>query len=216
MNFRKKKQNTIFIKAFILSLFLFGSNQVFSQKERTPDTTCSQKPSKSKFGIGAEYLAPTKYNDKIQTVSMHAVFWKQYFKNISILINPGITTTYAWGYTADLTLNAGAGGETNHKTSAFGIGPVLQLDYAPIHIKRFSVVIEASGGFILYSNRFPYGGDIYNFMFRAGPSIAYKIAPNYFVKTGYLWMHVSNGKGMGPQNPYYEAHGITLSLVIVK
>lgn len=215
MKTNKKKKKTTLIKVFIFILFIFDSNKIFPQAI-IPDTIACQNNCRSKFEFGGEYLMPTRFSDKIQTISIHSFFWKQYFKDISLMINVGITTTYAWGYTSYYRIRSDTAFKTDHKTSAFGMGPALQIDYAPIKIKNFSVVVEASGGFILYSNHFPYGGDVYNFMFRAGPSLTYKINKSCFIKTGYRWMHVSNGKGYGKQNPFYEAQGINLGIIVVR
>lgn len=214
MNLKKHNNSTLTILIFIF--FIFGFVKVYSQKSLKVDTTILCKTYKSKLELSGEYLIPTKYSDKIQTISFHSFFWKPYLKNISLKINIGLSSTYAWGYTSYYRIKSDTTFKTDHKTSAFGVGPALQIDYAPIKIKNISVNVEASGGFILYSNRFPYGGDVYNFMFRAGPSIEYKINNHYVFKIGYRWMHVSNGKGLGKQNPFYEAQGINLGFIILK
>lgn len=210
------KKNKLKIAIFYTCYFVFSFSGMYAQEILKQDTTRFNK-SNSSFEAGGEYLTPTRFSDKIQTTSLYAFFWKRHLKNISVKINSGITTTYAWGYTTlQKRISESEIQSVNYKTSAFGLGPAFQVEYAPIIIKRFSVVVEASSGIILYSRRFPYGGDIYNFMFRTGPSITYKIKSNYFFKMGYRWMHVSNGKGSGPQNPYYEAQGLNISFIIVK
>ena len=206
---RAFKPAVIFLLLFILAV----SSSSYSQNTDPADL---QKTFTSKVEIGAEYLVPTRFSDQIRTVSAHAFFWKQRSRNMSFLVNAGITTTYARGYTRQYDIRSDTLFTSHYKTSAAGIGPVIQLDYAPIKIKRFSLIVEASGGLLVYSNRFPYGGDIYNFMFRTGPSVAYRLNNNCFLKTGYRWMHVSNGKGYGRQNPFYEAQGVNISLILVK
>lgn len=213
MNLEKQKNSTLII---IFILFILGLAKGYSQKAPKVDTTIFHKIYESKIEFSGESLIPTHFSDKIQTVSFHSFFWKPYLKNISLKINMGLSSTYAWGYTSYYKIKSDTIFKTDHKTSAFGVGPALQIDYSPIKIKNISVNVEASGGLILYSNRFPYGGDIYNFMFRAGPSIEYKINHHYVFKIGYRWMHVSNGKGVGKQNPFYEAQGINLGFIIIK
>lgn len=171
----------------------------------------------SLVGAGIDYLVPTRYSNPINTVSLHAFFWKRQLKNISILLHTGITTSYAWGYSRQLyrispdTLLA-----IDHKTSAFGAGPLIQIENVIIKARHFSVLLEASGAFLLYNKVFPYGGDIYNFMTRTGPSFAYKINSRCFLKIGYRWMHVSNGKGHGNQNPFYEAQGVNVGILLIR
>lgn len=171
----------------------------------------------SLLGTGADYLVPTRLSNKIKTISAHTVVWKRYFKDISILMKAGITTTYAWGYSrqwypiSDFVWYA-----IDYKTSAYGAGPFLQIEHTIIKTKNISLLGEGSAGCILYDKRFPYGGDIYNFMLRTGPSIAYKINSNSFIKVGYRWMHVSNGQGSGNHNPFYEAQGINVGFFLIK
>jgi hypothetical protein len=211
---KSRIQKTVPLLVIIFLLFDFVT--VYSQKEVNSDTTVFSEKYKRKIELSAEYLVPTHFSDKIQTVSIHAYFWKQYFKDIYLKVNVGLTSTYAWGYTSRYKLRSDTLFVSNYKTTGLGLGPSLQIDFAPFKIKRFSLVVEASGGFILYTNRFPYGGDIYNFMFRTGPSITYEINKNCFFKTGYRWMHVSNGQGRGTQNPFYEAQGINVGFIFVK
>lgn len=211
---QKKK---IFLVVLFLAAVLFNSINTYAQKEIKTDTNFFCNPYKSKFEIGAEYLVPTRFSNKIQTISAHGFFWKKRFENISIKISTGFICTYAWGYSSQIeNVSDTIIVLSEYKTSAFGAGPVIQMDPTIITIKRFSLIAEANGGVILYSNRFPYGGDIYNFIFRAGPSIAYKMNKNYSIKVGYRWMHISNGQGYGNQNPFYEAQGLNISFMMLK
>jgi hypothetical protein len=199
------------ISFLILSVFIF-SFEVRAQEK----TDSSLRNKNIRWEVGAEYLTPTRYRDRIQTTSANVYYWKKHLKKAAVLIHTGITATYAWGQTRVHAERNDTIFISRQKTSAFGAGPSLQIEFVPIVIGRFSVTAEAIASAILYSNHFPYGGDIYNFMIRTGPSLCYRFNKNYFVKGGYRWMHVSNGKGNGPQNPFYEAWGINLSLVIVR
>ncbi len=212
----KRDRGNVFL-IFYGALFFLSFTKTFAQEFQKKDSTFCYHTYCSKFEISGEYLLPTRYSNEINTLSIHGFYWKKHFKNSSIMISAGITGTYAWGYstqwepTSDSTEKA-----IDYKTSAFGIGPVFQIDPTIIKIQRFKLNIEASGGVILYNRHFPYGGDIYNFMFRVGPSLIYKLNNNSSLKIGYRWMHVSNGQGMGNHNPFYEAQGINISFVIIK
>ncbi|HXU28600.1 MAG TPA: hypothetical protein VN698_15330 [Bacteroidia bacterium] len=213
MIIRKKKLITTIQSAFLILIYA-NCIKTHAQQNVKLDTTLCRSNYVSKLEIGADYLVPTRYSNQIQTVSLHGFFWKKHFKKLSAMISVGLTSTYAWGHSSQwkYIFNTPLE-EISYKTSAFGIGPVIQTDPTIIATKRFSLIVEASGGFILYTNRFPYGGAIYNFMFRTGPSITYKIGNNYSFKAGYRWMHVSNGQGSGNQNPFYEAQGINISFI---
>ncbi|MGZ3863322.1 MAG: acyloxyacyl hydrolase [Bacteroidia bacterium] len=167
-----------------------------------------------KFNLQADYLPPTRYNNQIKTASLHCLFWKKRFVENYVLLSAGVTATYGWGYSEQVKNYGDTLTEIFiYKTSAFGLGPIIQIEPTIIKYKRFSLIGEASGGVILYTNKFPYGGDYYNFMFRMGPSVSWEITKHNYFKVGYRWMHVSNGKGFGNQNPFYEAQGIGIGFV---
>lgn len=203
------------IKIAICLLFLSLNHSIITgQVKSNQDSSYFCNERLSKFEVGAEYLTPTRFSNKIQTISVHGFFWKKRFESISIKISTGFICTYAWGTSRQFKeFGDSLVFVTNHKTSAFGAGPVFQIDPTIIKYKRFSVIAEANCGVILYSNRFPYGGDVYNFIFRAGPSLEYKMNDNYSLRIGYRWMHISNGQGNGNQNPFYEAYGFNVSFL---
>jgi hypothetical protein len=168
----------------------------------------------SKTEVGMEYLTPTRFVNQIRTVSVHGYFWKKRFEKISIKVSTGFICTYAWGTSRQFEeLGDSAVLVTTHQTSAFGAGPILQVDPTIIKLRRLSVIAEVDFGVILYSNRFPYGGDVYNFIFKGGPSLDYKINRNSSFRVGYRWMHVSNGQGNGNHNPFYEGYGLNVSFL---
>ncbi|HWY37666.1 MAG TPA: acyloxyacyl hydrolase [Bacteroidia bacterium] len=195
---------------FVLSLAAVLKAQSYSSR----DSVFFLKNYTSKTEIGVDYLVPTRFSNKIKTINFNCLFWKKYCKNISTLISVGITGTYAWGRSLQTyPLGDTAIEYVSYKTSAFGLGPVVQVDPTLVKIKRFSIIAEASGGVMLYNNHFPHGGDMYNFMFRTGPSVTYQLSKHAVLKAGYRWMHVSNGQGYGNQNPFYEAQGFSISFI---
>lgn len=211
--FQRIKKKILLFCAFLIMIL---SDNVIAQSEMAPCPE-SDRSFISRIETGVEYLRPTRFSNKIETTSLNAFFWKEYFKKISVMVSAGLTANYSWGHIRHLDfLSDSVVQVSQFKTSAFGIGPALQTEYAPITIKRFSLLLEVNGAFLLYDKRFPHGGERYNFMFRAGPSVSYRLSDLSFLKIGYRWAHVSNGKGYGRQNPFYEAHGINLSFVIVK
>ena len=87
------------------------------------------------------------------------------------------------------------------------------MRYQPFVYRGFSISPDFSGGLIFYSDKFPHGGDIYNFMWRMGGAVHYRFNKKYAINLNVKWMHVSNGQGLGPQNPSYEAWGIGFGFV---
>ncbi|MDF2450507.1 MAG: hypothetical protein K0S26_11 [Bacteroidota bacterium] len=208
----KNRKSCLVIYLLIILIVDYGI--ISGQVKLNNDSSAFCNGYLSKFEIGAEYLAPTRFSNRIQTISVHGFFWKKRFENISIKMSTGFICTYAWGTSRQFEeLGDSLLLVTNHETSAFGAGPVFQVDPTIMKFKRFSVIAEANGGIILYNKRFPYGGDVYNFIFRAGPSVAYKLNSAYSLRVGYRWMHVSNGQGNGNHNPFYEGYGLNVSFL---
>jgi len=79
-------------------------------------------------------------------------------------------------------------------------------------VEKHCVFLDVCGAFILYDEEFPAGGEHYNFMWRAGPTLSYSFGHAYGIGVSYRWMHVSNGQGLTPNNPSYEAKGIGIQL----
>lgn len=172
--------------------------------------TVKSKKAKLKLEPGLEYLTPVYGHRSIQTISANVFLGGEYFKKTPLTIYCGLTVTYAWG--TIIQYNDNFIDET-YKNQALGLGPVFLIRFEPIAYKGFSLAPEFSGGFILYSNKFPYGGEIYNFMWRVGGSICYRINTEYSVTVNSRWMHVSNGKGLVPQNPSYEGWGLGIGFI---
>jgi lipid A 3-O-deacylase len=165
---------------------------------------------KLKFETSAEYLTPTHRDRSIQTVSANLLFGVQFFKKMPFSVYAGVTTTYAWGTIIQWNESFK---EVTYRNNAFGIGPAFLLRWEPGIYKGFSISPDVSGGLIFYSNRFPHGGDIYNFMWRMGGAIHYHINNKFAVNIYARWMHVSNGQGLGDFNPSYEAWGVGAGFV---
>lgn len=118
----------------------------------------------------------------------------------------GMTATHAWG---SLTQPPGAGflNGTSQDDAASGLGPAFTARVTPLRAGDLEFSLDGSAGVILYDGRFPAGGDIYNFMFRAGPRFGLALDQRTSLFLKYQWMHVSNGQGLGPWNPSYEGEG---------
>ena len=93
-----------------------------------------------------------------------------------------------------------------------GIGPTILFRLQPFTLGNFSLSVDALGGIILYNKSFPPRGDIYNFMFRFGGNIGFYIGNNFTLNLGIRRMHISNGKGVGYFNPFYEGEGLSLNI----
>jgi hypothetical protein len=67
---------------------------------------------------------------------------------------------------------------------------------------RWSLFIDVSEGFFEASERVPEGGTRFNFIFRAGPGIAYQLHDDTYFIAGVHYWHLSNAKMEGnARNP---------------
>lgn len=145
-----------------------------------------------------DHLTPHFKRRRIDTESLHIL------KNISESAHKstyfGLTITHAYGYVSDKS--------QDKDNSAVGIGPIYMIRNEGRWSGKLYGALDMSGGFILYNNPFPADGRAYNFMWRIGPRLIYKISDNNSLNVGYTWMHVSNG--LKTHNTSYDAGGISL------
>lgn len=164
--------------------------------------------------LSVEYLEPTDESRDIQTVNVNAYVLITEIKKAGLSIYGGLTASYGDGDITQLEgdVNAGTLREVNLGSEAAGIGPGILVDLRLLRVSRFSLHADGSGSVIIYNREFPAGGDYYNFMWRGGPVLRYVAGSTLEIGLGYWWMHVSNGQGLGPQNPSYDARGPGLEI----
>jgi hypothetical protein len=163
-----------------------------------------------KLDVGAEYMAPYDPSRQIRTVSVNIYPSVQLFQRVHLSLGAGITTTYAWGNIIQYGSNFVP---VTLQTAAFGIGPGLLVRFEPLIVGRFSLSLDMNLALILYSEHFPAGGDIYDFMLRFGGSICYRVTQRDKIALGGRWMHVSNGQGLNEHNPSYPSGGANISVI---
>lgn len=156
-----------------------------------------------KLELDWDNLTHAHFRDRnIDTVSLHIL--ENVSKKDNRSIYRGITITRPFGYIKD----------DNHQTkesSAVGVGPVYMIRNEKQLSGKLFQAFDMSGGVILYDKVFPAGGRYYNFMWRIGPRLSYKISENSSVNIGYTLMHVSNG--FKTHNPGYNAQGVSVGFV---
>ena len=163
-----------------------------------------------RMDINVEYMAPYLASREIKTVFINAYPCIQMFNKVHLTIGVGVTATYAWGNIIQYDKNFN---NITMPTAAFGIGPGFLIRFEPVLVGRFSLSLDIDEALILYTRNFPAGGDIYNFVHRLGGAICYRIAKRDKIAIGGRWMHVSNGQGLNPHNPFYPAAGANISLI---
>lgn len=163
-----------------------------------------------RMDVSAEYMAPYDPSRQIRTVSFNAYPCIQMFQQVHLSVGVGITATYAWGNIIQLGQNYQP---FTLQTAAFGIGPGLLIRFEPLVVGRFSISLDINEALLLYTEHFPAGGDVYNFMSRLGGAICYRVTKRDKVALGGRWMHVSNGQGFNEHNPSYPAAGANISVI---
>lgn len=158
--------------------------------------------------LSIEYYFPTEEDRDIRTVNVNAYFRIDQHKIKTLSLYAGLTATCGYGDIIQLEgdLDQGTLREVNYENRAFGIGPGVMADLSLISMGNLSLYVDASGSLVFYNRDFPAGGKRYNFMWRGGPAVQL----GRHVGIAYRWMHVSNGQGLGPQNPSYDAQGVSL------
>lgn len=201
MNFIYKTLYSSFIFFFVIPY------QVSSQE----NSGITPKSIRAKLEFGPEFIWPSSNYQTIHTTSINAMFWMNYFKKAKLNIDVGASATYAWGTSLDWYTSS-----NNNliylKTSALGGGPVIKFSQHIFEMNRFSISGTASAGAMFYDKHFPPGGDFYNFMLRAGLDFGYVANETITLKLCTKWLHVSNGQGSGPHNPYYEGYGLGITI----
>jgi len=167
----------------------------------TPDKTYS-----------IEYLSPTEDDRDIETINVDYNSLITTFDKLNLSTYWSVTATYATGSITQLEgdINAGTLKEVQFDNSAFGIGPGLLLNFRLIEFSGMSLHLNGSGNLIIYSERFPAGGEYYNFMWRGGPVVRYNLGKSKSIGFSYQVSHVSNGQGLSSKNPSYDARGFAL------
>lgn len=170
------------------------------------------KIDKQPMRLSIEYFHPAKRDRNITTININAYYPVKDLNARGLSVYAGLTATHAYGDIIQLEGDLGLGTlrEVQYDNVATGAGPVILTDLCLLSSDQFSLKLDASGGIIFYNKDFPAGGDRYNFMWRAGPVLNLTVGDGQNMGIGYRWMHVSNGQGLGPQNPSYDAQGFSL------
>jgi lipid A 3-O-deacylase len=177
-----------------------------------PATASEETSNSRKITASVEYLSPTEDDRNIESVNIDINTLVSEIDKLNLSIYAGIAITYATGDITQLEedINQGTLREVKYKNSAFGAGPGILLSFRLIEINKLSFNLIGSGHFILYTERFPAGGDYYNFLWRGGPMFEYKLEKNRSIGFSYQSSHASNGQCLCPENPSYEGSGFAL------
>ena len=159
--------------------------------------------------VDVEYYLPIGEDRQIHSVFVNGLFGVEVIPGILILAG-GVTVTGAWGSIVQWNDDFE---DVRSDTLVGGVGPLFLIRCEPFHVGRFGLALDVAGAIVLYTRRFPPGGDIYNFTWRLGGALEVRATESLTVTAGVRWMHVSNGQGLGPQNPSYEGVGFPVGFI---
>ncbi len=160
--------------------------------------------------VAASYYLPTDFESRpIHSMFATAGIGTSFTRDRRVAAFGALTATAAWGHIIQLDDDFE---EVRFDTVAGGAGPGFLLRGVPLSRRLVLLRLEVAVSLVLYAPNFPPGGDVYNFASQLGGSIAFRLRPHLVLGIGVRWMHVSNGRGLGPQNPAYEGVGFPISL----
>jgi len=200
----------VLLYLFSIMVIIYLCPHSFAQLKTDSLTVKKEKKIRLKLETGPEYLYPTKDDRRIHTFNYNLYAGAEFFKHFRLSLYGGITLTYDWGHIFQWDSNFI---NIRHENAAGGAGPVFLIRIEPFIFGQFSLSGDFSGGIMFYTSHFPYGGDIYNFMWRFGGSAKYQINRQFAFSVDGKWMHVSNCQGMNSHNPSYEGAGVSVELV---
>jgi lipid A 3-O-deacylase len=162
--------------------------------------------------FGVDRLAPTKADRDLDTTDVHLYLRQKQYDPLRLQLRLGATLSRVTGSITQLTgsLEEGTLREETLSSPAWGIGPSAEARFALLRGAPASLDLDFSAAVLLYDRDFPAGGKRYNGMFQIGPSLTFALGSGAAFSLGYRWMHVSNGRDLGLDNPAYDARGVTL------
>src|SRR2546425_12174418 len=160
--------------------------------------------------VELEELGPIKRNRQIHTTNLHFLFRMKSFDIGDFKLYGGLTVSRARGTISYRTgsLEAGTLIDKSYDSTASGAGPVLAARVGLARGRNLSASLDGSAGVLLYDRDFPAGASRYEFMFRYGPTLSYRLNDRQDLSVTLRGLHVSNGQGFKPHNPANNAIGL--------
>jgi hypothetical protein len=166
----------------------------------------SDAPAEAVQVVGIDRLAPLHADRQIHTNSLQWRAREKLLLDGRASLRLGATVSRATGWISQ----PAEAGLQRLDSPAWGAGPAVDGRFTLLDHGGWRLNLDASAAVLLYDRRFPAGGDHYNGMFQFGATLGHRWPGGGQVEAGWRWMHVSNGQGLGPQNPSYEARGLSL------
>src|SRR5438445_1621005 len=159
--------------------------------------------------VELQELGPVERDRKIRTTNLDFLFRVKRFDTPDFKFYGGLTVSRSRGTITRRTGSSVAGTlkDETFDSAATGAGPVLAIRAEFAHSGNVSASLDGSAGVLLYDRDFPAGASRYEFMFRYGPTLSYRLNDRQDLSVTLRGMHVSNGQGFNRHNPEYNAIG---------
>jgi hypothetical protein len=189
----------------ILALIGNASCQAQEKARVLPETQAGRE-----IMVELEELGPLEHNRQIRTTNLHFLFRMKSFDIGVFKLYGGLTVSRARGTISYRTGSSEAGTlkDQTYDSAATGAGPLLAIRAELARNGNLSLSLDGSAGVLLYDRDFPSGASRYEFMFRYGPTVSYKLNDRQDLSLTLRGMHVSNGQGFNTHNPEYNSAGV--------
>ncbi len=155
-------------------------------------------------------IGPVESDRKIRTTNLDFLLRITRFDSPECKFYGGLTVCRARGTITRRTgsVQAGTLRDETFDSAATGAGPVLTIRAEFARSGDVSASLDGSAGVLLYTRDFPAGASRYEFMFRLGPTLSYRLNDRQDLSVTLRGMHVSNGQGFNRHNPEYNGIGV--------
>ena len=155
-------------------------------------------------------LGPVERARKIRTTNLDFLFRIRRFDIPDFKFYGGLTVSHSRGTITRRTgsFQAGTLMDETLDSTATGAGPVLAIRAEFARSGNVSASLDGSAGVLLYDRDFPARASRYEFMFRYGPTLSYRLNDRQVLSLTLRGMHISNGQGINGHNPQYNAAGL--------
>jgi len=170
-----------------------------------------ETPARREIIVELQEFGPVERERKIRTTNLDFLFRIKRFDIPDFKFYGGFTLSRSLGAITLQTGSSQAGTlkDETFDSAATGAGPVLAIRTEFAHSGNVSASLDGSAGVLLYDRDFPgAGASRYDFMFRYGPTLSYRLNDRQELSVTLRGMHVSNGQGFHPHNPEYNAAGV--------
>lgn len=174
----------------------------------------SSSPAIPVLELGYAHLGPIAQDRQLHTSQYHFFLRRKKFDSWPATLSLGLIAQYAHGHIVQVTgtLEAGTLRSEALDSPGYGIGPAVEatLRLWPAQGTRPQLNLDLLAGLMLHDRGFPAGGRRYNGTVQAGPSLTWQRSATSSWTLGYRLSHTSNGQGLVPHNPGYDARGFIL------